>query len=235
VFCGQGGDQAFKAFLIKDTYIGDRFANRIPELLDADAIGADERTAKLFDELMPNKRKETEMAEIENPTAFAKAVLNNGHNPKMTKRDMYIDIARRAEAQRLQGETEAQAFSRYITKDPDGIALFSVHKVLSGPDFEFPRPEVTKADDAPTPALDKLKQLADAHRRDNPGVTAEGAFAHVYTSQENADLVRQSKVEASQPDMTAAEQSSIDAARRWGVEGQFRPAGSTGRTEQRVS
>ena len=34
------------------------------------------------------------------------------------------------------------------------------HKLASGPDFVFERPEVTKADAAVLPALDKFKQLA---------------------------------------------------------------------------
>jgi len=141
-----------------------------------------------------------------------------GATTRFCKADFFREIDRRALAQKRDGETREQAFSRFAST-PDGLTLMAAHKRASGPDFEFERP-VTKDDCvAPTPSLDKLKALA-ADRQKTTGVTPESAFAAVYTDPANKDLVAQHKAEL-------AEQSAIDAARKWpGVAQTFRPAGA---------
>jgi len=172
------------------------------------------------------QRWETQMDITEVAERVAK-----GMPTKFTKAEFFAELDRRAQAEKKPGESVAQAFARFAETDI-GKVLMQAHKLAGGPDHQFEKPLVTKADAAPTPSLDKLKDLASAHQADNPGKTYEASFATVYGDPANRDLVNSSKTEARDKD---SEQSSIDAARRWGVEGQFRPAGSIGRTEQRAS
>jgi len=164
--------------------------------------------------------------------SVAKAIQNGSPN-SYSKAQWFGEIDKRAQAKRAPTESVAQAFSKYVEHDAEGKVLYAAYKNAGGEDHRF----IVNKDDGPTsgadlPALAEIKRLASQHQADNPGKSYEQSFASVYTDPANRDLVAQHKTQARD---AAAEQSGIDAARRWGVQGQFRPAGSTGRTEQRAS
>ena len=206
----------------------DDYNEHVGKLLDSAADGAAEAKARQRrkDKLEAErraamqrgettKRKETEMDRM---LTIAKAVAS-GSPTTVTKAQFFDEMSERAEAEKKPGESVAQAFARFAETD-DGKVLMQAHKLAGGPDHQFERP-VTKADDdAPTPSLDRLKDLASDHMKQNPGKTAEQSFAAVYTDPANKDLVAQYKTEV-------AEQSSIDAARKWpDALHTFRPAGA---------
>jgi hypothetical protein len=104
------------------------------------------------------------------PVEFAKA-FHAGHPTMMTKRELFEEIASRANRLRKQGESEAQAFTRFVTQDSDGIALLSVHKCLGGPDWQ-PEPRfVAKAAPPSTPSLNTLMAMAAELRKSHPELT----------------------------------------------------------------
>jgi len=205
----------------------DDYNEHVGKLLDSAADGAAEAKARQRrkDKLEAErraamqrgettKRKETEMDRM---LTIAKAVAS-GSPTTVTKAQFFDEMSERAEAEKKPGESVAQAFARFAETDI-GKVLMQAHKLAGGPDHQFERPEVTKADTPPMPALDKLKAMAADHQK-TTGVTPEAAFAAVYTDPANRDLVAQHKVEL-------AEQSSIDAAGKWpGVAQTFRPAGA---------
>jgi hypothetical protein len=116
----------------------------------------------------------------------------------LTKAEMFEEINRRAQAQRRDGETKEAAFARYVTKDEDGIALASVHKMLPGPDWRpEPDPRVMAKTAPPSTHLNTLMALAEELRKENPKLTKEQAFAKVYGDPRNRDLVDLHKAETS--------------------------------------
>jgi len=165
-------------------------------------------------ETTKHQRWETDMDRM---LTFAKAVAA-GAPTTITKAQFFEEMSKRAQAEKKPGESVAQAFARFAETDI-GKVLMQAHRHASGPDHQFEKPEVTKAEAPSMPALDKLKQLAADHQK-TTGVTPEAAFAVVYTDPANKDTVAQHKAEL-------AEQGAIDAARKWpGVAQTFRPAGA---------
>jgi hypothetical protein len=54
---------------------------------------------------------------------------------QVSKAQLGVLIADKAEARRRDGESREQAFTRYICSDPTGIQLFAIHQQASGPDW----------------------------------------------------------------------------------------------------
>jgi hypothetical protein len=103
----------------------------------------------------------------------------------------YSAIAKAAEQQRQPDETSAQAFSRFITENADGKALFAAHKSASGEDFmpAVPAAPVVKH----SSAYAQLVGIAERLRADDPGLTKAQAFAKAFLS--NRALAERAKTE----------------------------------------
>jgi hypothetical protein len=105
----------------------------------------------------------------------------------------YEAIQKCAEEQRRPTESSHQAFSRFVTEDSDGKAMFAAHKSASGSDFQPPEPEparVLKADSA----YAALKRLAADICAEHPELTEYQGFAKAYAA--NPELAQRSKTEA---------------------------------------
>jgi hypothetical protein len=60
--------------------------------------------------------------------------IRAGETTEHTKATVYAEICKRSEAQRRSDETSARAFTRFITEEDDGRALYRAYKAVKGPD-----------------------------------------------------------------------------------------------------
>jgi hypothetical protein len=127
--------------------------------------------------------------ETENLVAFAKIAIDQGRSPGLKKSDFIAGIQKRAATIRKAGETDAQAFTRAMTEDEIGKALYRASKVASGPEVE-PVPVEPRTDNLRPigPAHARMEALAADHLKANPRKSKESAFATVYTDPRNAEL-----------------------------------------------
>ncbi len=138
-------------------------------------------------------RKEEPMITQAETTAsmvsIAKMVNSDQVPPKIFPRWAWNEgIKKAAAATRKAGESEAQAYTRFVTKDADGRAMFEAMSFADGPDH------LTTAKGLPptptdTPSMARLRRLAVAHQAEHPELTPEQAFAAVYRDPDNQDLV----------------------------------------------
>ncbi len=112
-----------------------------------------------------------------------------------TKSEVCKLIASSAEKIRQQGETSAQAFTRYITKTDEGRKLFAIHKRATGSDYIPPAEQVQKIAAPSTPSLRRLQKLGDEVRKANPTLSVEQAFAEAYADPSNREIVMLEKRE----------------------------------------
>ncbi len=109
-----------------------------------------------------------------------------------TKAEVLKLIESSAEKIQQHGETREQAYVRFITKTDEGRALHSVYKRAPGPDHSPPEAPIQKCA-APTPAMAKLLQKAEAIKKAEANITMEQAFAKTYLDPNNRDLVELEK------------------------------------------
>jgi hypothetical protein len=151
--------------------------------------------------------KETEM--LHDPIEVAKRVIA-GAPTRITKSGWYAEISARAEADRGEGESEAQAFTRYITKHEDGRTLYQAYK-RALPD----EPTVDAVTPAPMPAptrsYQRLMAKAEELRKSEPKLSEAQAFAKVYESRENRELVDASKSEHAERALSTGASSTMVA------------------------
>jgi len=109
-----------------------------------------------------------------------------GTPTRLTKRDFFLEIQKRADQQRRPGESREGAFARYATTDPDGQLLMQAHKAAGGEDYCG---EPGKPSDEPviSEAYRRLMDLAAEKRK--KGETVEQAFARLYADPKYRDLV----------------------------------------------
>jgi hypothetical protein len=98
-----------------------------------------------------------------------------------TKSEIYALMTERAEFQRADGESQAQAFVKFITKDPEGIKLYECYKKANGPSYPATSPPVEIRKTEPSSAMRKLTSLASELRKAEPRLTEAQAFARVYS------------------------------------------------------
>jgi len=114
----------------------------------------------------------------------------------ITKDEIYDQIKTRALAQKREGDTEAQAFSRYITEEPEGRALYTALKRSQGTiENAGPRSVTTKSEPAPTPSLVALNALAAQLRKSDPKLTEAQAVAKIYSDPKHRALAVAVKAE----------------------------------------
>jgi hypothetical protein len=126
--------------------------------------------------------------ETENLVAFAKIAIDQGRSPGLKKSDFIAGIQKRAATIRKAGETDAQAFTRAMTEDEIGKALYRASKVAGGPEVEPVAVEPTDNTKPIGPAHARMAALALDHWKANPRLSKEGAYAATYTSPENTAL-----------------------------------------------
>ena len=113
----------------------------------------------------------------------------------LTEADFTEIVKDYALGQRRADETPEQAFARvYSEASPDGLTIRkAMHAVKSFPNVMVTEPmqvggAAATAVDDPEDALAQLTKLAAEQRTKAPWMTAEQAFAHVYSASENAAL-----------------------------------------------
>jgi hypothetical protein len=145
--------------------------------------GAGEGTRIL---LMKRANKEADMDMV----VVAKRVAA-GEPTTLTKADSFIELQKRAEADRQPGETPERAFSRYSTTTTDGRALLAANLYGPGPDYCPPAP-VTPPQPVTSAAYQKLMKRA-RKLAGREGITEASAFAKVYVDPANRALVLEDK------------------------------------------
>jgi len=104
--------------------------------------------------------------------------------PATFSKSVYIDeIRKRAEEIRTPGESDAQAFTKAITADPVGVALYKASKHAEGPEIEgdAPQDELDRPKEFHEfgPAHAKVEALARTHALKNPSKSMEQSRAAV--------------------------------------------------------
>jgi hypothetical protein len=127
----------------------------------------------------------------------AKMVAATGRPaPLYSKRDWYAEIQKRAEACKQEGESPAQAFSRFIQKNPEGRLLYEAYRRTPGAVNGTGPSEVEKASTpTPLPSYTKLVAKGEELRKADPKLTKEQAFVKAYTDPANRELVARYKRE----------------------------------------
>jgi len=121
--------------------------------------------------------------------SVAKAVAATGRPaPLYSKGDWYAEIQKRAEARKQEGESPAQAFSRFIQKHPEGRILYEAYRrtpgVVSG---TGPRHVAKATEPTPVPSYTKLMVKAAELRKSKPDLSEAQAFAKVFGDPANRD------------------------------------------------
>jgi hypothetical protein len=123
---------------------------------------------------------------------FAKIAVNQGRSPGMEKHDFYDAIVKRADELRTDGESPQQAFSKVITEDETGRLLYKAMQIAPGAEVKpAPQSSPTSPEAAAAllgPAHARLHSQAVDHKRANPRLSYEAAYARMYTAPENAGL-----------------------------------------------
>jgi hypothetical protein len=110
----------------------------------------------------------------------------DGIPTKLTKREFYLELQKRADETLQPGETRESAFARYATTDPDGRLLMEAHRAAGGEDYSG---ELDPEDEKPI-ANDAYQRLMDlAAEKQKNGETVEQAFARLYADPRHRDLV----------------------------------------------
>jgi hypothetical protein len=117
------------------------------------------------------------------------SAAKRGAPPIFNKRIYLAEIMKRSDAKRQPGETREQAFAKFITEDDDGKALYRTFKQAEGPDHEVMASNSSFMPMQSAPALARLTKLAEQLRAEDPSLSEAQAFAKVYTSPANAELV----------------------------------------------
>jgi hypothetical protein len=92
----------------------------------------------------------------------------------MKRHEVYELIDKLAQDRREPGQSSHSAFAKFITRDPLGMELYQINKLLPGSDIDASaiakarEVEVRKDDDAAPDPLDTWNALLDGVRRANP-------------------------------------------------------------------
>jgi hypothetical protein len=145
---------------------------------------------------------------------FAKMIIDNGGtNPLgMHRQDFENEIIKRAE--RRDGESAAQSFTRYITQNEIGKLLFKA-AMLSPPRQAVQDIAPRKSPEpAGGPATEELNAMARAMARDK-GLSFEQSFSRIWTDPAKSELVSRVKRERVEATSDVREQRwpLIDAER----------------------
>ena len=110
----------------------------------------------------------------------------DGIPTKLTKREFYLELQKRAEETRQPCETRESAFARYATTDTDGRLLMQAHRAAGGEDYSG-EPDADDDEPLTNEAFRRLMDLAAEKRK--KGETVEQAFARVHADPKYRDLV----------------------------------------------
>lgn len=131
---------------------------------------------------------------------IAKFIVTEGTNATLSEAEFTKLVHDYAQADRKQGETPQQAFTRTFTADTDeGWTLRKAHAVVkSFPQVMSVEPTQVGGEAAlnvndPTDAYDQLVALAEKQRALAPSMTIEQAFARVYA--ENPGLAARERLQ----------------------------------------
>jgi hypothetical protein len=94
----------------------------------------------------------------------------------MSKSDQYQQLKKFSNRQRLPTESPEQAFTRFITKDPDGRVLYQNFVRAKGASFA-PAPESASDDNGDSAGLQKLRKIAAEIRSKDPMLSPQQATA----------------------------------------------------------
>lgn len=123
------------------------------------------------------------------PVSVAKCIVDENKSFSITEEQLFGEIQKYASANRLPGESAAQAFSRVFSADNDeGLAFRKAVAVCKGATLEPLMVGGAAAQDVndPKDALAQLNRLAEEQRRRSPELTLAQSFARVYS--ERPDL-----------------------------------------------
>jgi hypothetical protein len=115
-----------------------------------------------------------------------------GADNHVSRSNWYGVLKALAEQRRGPTESSAQAFTKFVTGDPDGRALFAAHRSASGPDFvpeQVTAAPVLKSDSA----YAQLRKIADGLCAEDPSLSRYSAFAKAFDA--HPDLAARAKVE----------------------------------------
>jgi hypothetical protein len=138
---------------------------------------------------------------------FAKILVTQGLTCGQSRQDFEAEITKRAE--RRQGESAAQAFTRYITEDETGKLLFKASKLApprqAPQDFANPEPPSRGL------AQDQLDRLVDEflvnyNRANSKKLTRAQAYDRVFNSAQHRELRERVKAEERDATRRVAEQ-----------------------------
>ena len=109
-----------------------------------------------------------------------------------SKAQWYGAINKAAEAQREPDETREMAFSRFVTGDTDGRAMFKAYKSAGGADYAAPTPAAEPIAKI-NPANAMIRALAEELMAADPNLDKLDALRRVHA--ERPDLGNAAKVE----------------------------------------
>jgi hypothetical protein len=111
---------------------------------------------------------------------LAHAIADGRSANHASKADWYHAITKAAEAHRQSQESPQQAFTRFVTTNVDGRAMFAAYASAGGADYSPPVPvptPVVKANDAHA----RLSDIAAGYAA-NPKLTRYDALSKAYAS-----------------------------------------------------
>jgi hypothetical protein len=132
---------------------------------------------------------------------LAKMCANIGLAGQLKKTFFREAIEARANEIRNEGDSDAQAFTKAITTDETGRALYAAMKAAKGPVVDVDQNYVKPASRGE--AHDAMDRLADAHRRGNPTKSKALAYNFVFNHADNRSLAARVRAEHLAPKMPA--------------------------------
>jgi hypothetical protein len=117
---------------------------------------------------------------------FAKILVTQGLDCGQTRQDFEEDIAKRAEATRLPGESREQAWTRFATATDDGRLLFKA--AMLAPPRQFAQDLTREKPKADGPASEELERTARAMAKEKK-LTYQQAYSRLISDPDRKELL----------------------------------------------
>jgi hypothetical protein len=146
---------------------------------------------------------------------LAKRIVQGGAGaePHITKAALYEAMQAGAAEIQKAGETDAQAFTRYVTTHPDGQTLMQAHSIANGTDFA-----PSSVQKAATPhvatgvAYDAFVKAANEMHREHPELSVAQHFAKLYEDPRSVELAKAERRE-NRPNVAAPQDAHVPHSR----------------------
>jgi hypothetical protein len=177
-------------------------------------ISAVDRPAQKHATAVIMKRADNEGTEaMDNVLKFAKMVVAGRADSTfaMTRDDFTDAIAKMADETRLDGESDAQAFTRAMLT-PEGSILYKASRVVAPRPRQAPQDYVERKQPTKGPAAAAMDAAVAEFMAENKKLTRAQAYDRVYNN--NHDLRARVKAEEAATQVVADQRVQIEAANR---------------------